>query len=614
MPDYEYSRERIREIKENLKKKKIQISDRSLNRILDRMKDSQGIFPRSDQTAIMVQLLHSYEKSRKKEIIILEELEKKSLPVTIVLGVLAEDWPGMANMILGIVHHKERNVLFMKAFTTYYDEKAIGLVTLCFQIENRDEYREFVLKKKNMTARIKDAAKQMVGKFSLLEGEAKKCQIYNEVVNRIKKQYFQDDLDSIIGKNGEAIQFVASRSHEYLEERKIKDLADLVVENFLFQKSIRNKETKEILKIKNFKTKYEHLTGITFLSREELFSVEDFLNTLRYVVPGHIIKHHKSFVTFDGILVYRIEIVDRDGKALNNQLINRVERSLEKLMITALDRSFSQIKSVGGFEHFARAIIPFLMDEYRRTGINQVYISADKKSDYSIHIRLILVSETMKDSALCQIVTKLEKLDGAEIHSIIPPRHYDDKIEINMLKLDISIMGFSSIKEIFYTIRDILVQVYGEIRDFDEGFREIDMKILNELLDELDDVNPDFIKEVFFNFDEMYRIENSNKLLSEAIKLCSKMIQNSPGGNQQRGVAVKQKNLPELNRTVFVVSYRRQKRLLCQMITKLHGIDVNFTKIQWDDRSYLIMILSRDHSALSPKEIKKIREFISTLN
>ena len=37
--------------------------------------------------------------------------------------------------------------------------------------------------------------------------------------------YREPDIDEIIGENGETLKFISSRSREYLQERKLSDLA-----------------------------------------------------------------------------------------------------------------------------------------------------------------------------------------------------------------------------------------------------------------------------------------------------------------------------------------------------------------------------------------------------
>ena len=345
----------------------------------------------------------------------LEEIGEKKLPLTVVMGVLAEDWTGMGNSILGIIHQKHGNVLFMKGFTLSYLERKLGIVILSFLIATPEEYGRFLKDKNNLLTALKDASQGTVGKTLMLEDETIKFDLYNQVIKTIKKMYRGPDINEIIGENGETLKFFSSRSREYLQERKLSDLAGLVIDNYRFQKQVREGRADKKIKIKNFVTLDERLTGITFVCWEENFSVESFLKTLDFIVPGHIIKHHKSFVSAQKILVYRIEIVDRQGLPLNPEAIRSIEISLERMISTAVDEKFSQIKSVGGYEHYARAIIPFLMAELKTTGISQVFMSVEKKTEFMMQLKLIIVVRLDRKNSLNQLIRLLEN----------NPRHRD---------------------------------------------------------------------------------------------------------------------------------------------------------------------------------------------
>ena len=417
--------------------KKLHISRQKIADNLAMLERSQEIFPQPQQKALLVQLLHSYENSKKKVVVQLEEIGEKQLPLTIVMGVLGEDWTGMGNSILGIIHQKHGNVLFMKGFTLSYLDRKLGIVLVSFLINTPEDYGRFLKDKNNLLAALKDASQGTVGKTLLLEDETIKFDLYNQVIKVIIKMYRGPDIEEIIGENGETLKFFSSRSREYLQERKLSDLAGLVIDNYRFQKQVREGRADKRIRIKNFETLDERLTGITFVCWEENFSVESFLKTLDFIVPGHIIKHHKSFVSAQKILVYRIEIVDRQGLPLNPEAIRSIENSLERMISTAVDEKFSQIKSVGGYEHYARAIIPFLMAELKVTGISQVFMSVEKKTDFMMQLKLIVVARLEGKGGLNKLIRLLEGDHGIEILSVIPPRLYQKQTEVNILNLKI---------------------------------------------------------------------------------------------------------------------------------------------------------------------------------
>ncbi len=599
------------QIKNILKTKKLHIPPKKISASLAMLEGSQEIFPQPQQKALLVQLLHTYENSKKKVVIQLEELGEKELPLTVVMGVLAEDWTGMANSVLGIIHQKQGNVLFLKGFTLTYQDRKLGVVLLTFLIQTAADYGRFLKDKSNLLTALKEASQGTLGKTLLLEDETIKFEIYNQTIKTIKKMYRGPDIEEIIGENGEALKFFSSRSREYLQERKLSDLAGLVIDNFRFQKQVREGLADKKIRIKNFETLDEKLTGITFVCWEENFSVENFLKTLDFIVPEHIIKHHKSFVSSEKILVYRIEIVDSHDQPLNPDAIKSIESSLEKLISTSVDEKFLQIKSVGGYEHYARAIIPFLMEELKVTGINQVFMSVEKKTEFMMQLKLILVSRQSKKNSLNKLIRLLESRQGIEILSVNPPRLYQQQTEVNILNLKIYLTEFISIAAIFQTIKNILKNLYGQVRDFDEGLRDSDMRSLMDLTAEVRAINPLLIKEIYYNFDEIYRLETPPKVMAEIMKLVCATIKAAKKEEMDR-VIVKYKNIKhplkeEFVKTIFVISYVKEKKILSKFINNLCNIDVYFTRIEWEQRSYLILIFKKGNLALPGDEIKRIK-------
>ncbi len=467
-----WSNSKIAELKTILKSKKIKISNAEIRTILTRIEDSQQLFPLAEQRAVLIRLLHNYEHSQKNVVIFFEEVGGTKLPATFMLAALAEDWSGMSNSILGIIHQKVGNVLFLRGLTLPFEQTSVGIVLLAFVLANAEDYNRFRLERSNLTSLIRQAALGSRSKTLLLADETIKFEIYNDVVKRIQKTYKEEDIQNLTGENGEALKFFSSRSREYLEERKPANLAEFIIDNYRFQQALRVGQATRKIKIKNFETLDERLTGITFACWEGSFSVENFLKTLEFIVPGHIIKYHKSFVTREGILVYRIEIVDSEENPLNPAVIKSLEHSLAKQIRIATDEEFSQVKAIGGFEHYARAIIPFLMEELQRTGMRQVFIHVEKKTEFLLHTKLFIVTFQPRQEWLNLLIRKLENHRGLDIYSSVPPRTYKSGVEVSIINLQIRLAEFPSIAAIFDNLKGIIRKVYGEIRDFDEGLRE----------------------------------------------------------------------------------------------------------------------------------------------
>ncbi len=601
--------EEIQHLISLLKKGKIKISKKEIRKKLKIILDSQLIFPLDEQRLLLLKLIHNYEVTKKKEVIILKEPTVEKIPATIVLGVLAEDWPGMSNAILGIIHHKSRNVLFIKGFTVKYENKTIGIVILAFNINSKNEYDSFNREKKSLLKTIKEASIGSISKYILQDEEAVKSEIFVQIVKRIKKIYNGDDIGNLINENGEVLKFVLSRTRKYLEERKTKDLTDFILENYKCQKLVRSGQVSEIIKIKNFETTYEQLTGITFVCKDYVISIEDFLRTLDYIVPDHIIKHHKSFVTSDGLLVYRIEIVDKYGSQLNTGLASSIEKSFNKIVQAAHNSRFSSLKAVGGFEHFARAIIPFLMDEIKRTKMTQVFLNVTNKTDFNIEIKAIIVRLLTSKGKILNMIPRLDRLEGVEISSFIPTKVYRGNFNVDLFKLKIDLAEFSSVRDIFDKLRKVIRKEFGDIRDFDQGLRDINISILTRLLDELEDINSNLIRDIFFNFDEMFRIETNFEVMKEVIRMCYELTIESKKGSDDRAF-FRSKKVPETGRTIVIISCFKDKSLLKMIINSFKGIHINFSKFYIDQKKYSTIVIDTPPEDEYERVIGNLREKI----
>ena len=599
----------LRSLMALLQSRGVSISEDKIVRRMNLITESQRVFPLERQRALLLQLISQYEESRKKAVIMIEEIGDTGLPVNFAIGALAEDWPGMSNSILGIVHQAARNVDFLKGFTAEYRQKTVGLVILAFTLNTRDEYENFLREKNKLVRRISQAAVGSAGKSLLLDDEAIKFGIYNDIIRRIRRIYREPDLNKLIGEKGEALLFVSTRSREYLEERSIQMLANLIIDNHRFQEALRKGEVEQVIRIQSFQTKIENLTGITFVCREERISVEDFLHTLNFMVPGYILKHHKSFVNEQGVLIYRLEIVDRYGKALRNTQIQHLEESLMKLVNTAYEKPFSRIKSIGGFEHYARAIIPFLMLELKRTGMNQVLMNVEEQTDFFVAIKMVVVARDEETGRLHRLLSGLESLAGVEVMSSLPPKRYSEKVEVGILRLRVEFTEFSGVQEVYEVLKKRIGEVYGRFRDFDQGFREIDLRVLGDLYDTLKSVNQLLIRDIFFSFDELYRIEAPFDLLVEIVNLCARTVEyaNRQGGQK---FVFRYRILRQLKRTVIVASTDDHRDLLPHMASHLESIPFYFSRIDWNQRSFHLLVLKHEPVVPDRGWLRNFRGFL----
>jgi hypothetical protein len=129
-------------------------------------------------------------------------------------------------------------------------------------------------------------------------------------------------------------------------------------------------------------------------------------------------------------------------------------------------------------------------------------------------------------------------------------------------------------------------------------------------LEKLKTVNSGLIKEIFFNIDELYKVEISPNLLLELIRLCADAVDESKDIPTEK-IIYKYKHVPDSHRTVLIISYVNHKRLLSRLVQKLVDVDIYFTKIEWDQRSYLIMILSENNNELEDDFIEDLMHTVT---
>ncbi|MCK4944601.1 MAG: hypothetical protein KAS65_13540, partial [Candidatus Aminicenantes bacterium] len=122
----------------------------------------------------------------------------------------------------------------------------------------------------------------------------------------------------------------------------------------------------------------------------------------------------------------------------------------------------------------------------------------------------------------------------------------------------------------------------------------------------LSTLNVSLIRDIFFNFDELFRIEIPFRVLHEVMILCSRAIEESKRAPGKK-LIIKHKNLTESNRTIFVFSYMKRKQLLGKMIKKFRDFDICFTKIEWNQRTYFILVIHKDNKILDRNQIQELK-------
>ncbi|MBN2089742.1 hypothetical protein JW964_09015, partial [candidate division KSB1 bacterium] len=425
----------IKKIQEILARNNCILSCKEITEYFQEFENSQKYFPRTEQYALMIRLFEEW-KCRANEKILLISTEY-SIPDdpnrTITFGIISSDWPGLSDSCIGVIHEKGWNAFFAIGITLNYNEEKLGLIIVSILTQNEREYDDL---NRQLPEIIQDIRKASVGnstKMYLLNEEIKKLQIYSSVIDKIEALYHQPDINKIIGPEGEAIKYFAARSRDYIENRETAEIAQQIITNYKFQHKAHQFKRHMHVEIRNFFTKKEgEFTGITVAGNTNQMNLDNLLQSIERAAPESLIKHHKDFTTEDGISVHHFEITNNDGSALNEFQIKQLTENFKNLDITKRKERQNWLETIGGFEHYARAIIPFLIKQNQSTDLNQVFMSVLQGTENVIDFKILIVlkaREEKMNKIMYQCVNKLDSFPGFYISKIKPPtRHGESEV------------------------------------------------------------------------------------------------------------------------------------------------------------------------------------------
>ncbi len=446
---------------------------------------------------------------------------------------IAPDWAGLVNSVAGVVHEGGYNISYLNAFVDISGR--YGIIVLQIDLETEEEVAKVESELKQRMDLLKAIARGGGSIERLVHVGTKKLEVYENVVEALKKMASEEELKDLLKEKGEVERFILSRSEAYLIERKPEDLARQILTNYRFQKLLREKGRGAYVRVENINTVRENLTCISAAGFERDISLDDVMDWVREFVPDYIRKYDKQFVTSDGIAVIRLEITDGTGKPLKEEELPLLERQLLDKLNRRRQRETFEIKA--GTELLGRVIVPRLIQEVEATGISQVYILPGKVTRDTAEFKLVTVSPVkgrfgeIHDKLLDSFSTER----GISVSSAKPPsrmRNY----EVNFINLKADLGEFTNEEEIYDVIKSHLQKVLGEFRDFDEGMRRLDRQKLKEVQASLENrgLAQRFIKQFFYSMDDFYRLSASVDEITDQIMFASDLVRDylEKGGNE----------------------------------------------------------------------------------
>jgi len=572
----------MKEIKDILDKLDVKITEDEIEEYLSRLKDYVS---REDymEAAVFITLIRKWEKEGQRVITMSPTKELETFPNTLTLGILGVDWPGMLEGCSSCIHEGGWNISFIKGITFEYKGKRLALLTMKIDLKSKDEFNRFMSCKNEIVEGIELFSVGDQAERFLISRESKKLRDYERTIQEIKKRAKGKLLRDLIE---EAAKFFAARTGEYLEERKPETLANQIITNYKFMNGVRNSGGRIHAKVEHVQTVRERLTGITVVGFDRDLSLNDCLNVIQHAVPEYHVKYNKEFATQDGITVYRIEIEDFHN-------VKAIEKALSRLAFGKRFAHTRLLESIGGFEQYARAIIPQLVKEYASTQIPQVYISPTYTSHYFIEFKIIIVRGKSKGHVI--YAQQLNSIRGFSVLSIKPPESYGES-QVNIVDLRVNLDLFPEPERMYETIKDILKNEIGEFRDFDEGMRRIDIKKLGEVRNRLKRGPSDLVRQFYYSLEDFYRIGAPTEEIVDLIKTGIQLYKKTKSLTDECPIT-----MHDLE-TCTIIGIASKEDLLKETLSVLEPYNTNVSKLEIGELNILLFRASEDSKPIKEKE------------
>jgi len=615
----------ISEIQQRLSSFAIELSPDAIKQHEKRMEEAQQYFPIAAQKALAIKLLTDWESKKSRKIITActEVCYIQGGPCVTSFGILSQDWPGLSNACLGVVHEMGYNIYFMKGFSVDYQDASLGIVIIGIRTDDEAIYQALLAQTEKIESKLKQAAVGDSGKTYLLNEEMRKLEIYSRVITEIQRIYFGDDLEEIIGLNGEAVKYFAARSRDYIENRRLEDIARQIILNYTLIKKAHESGNPIQLDISNFETKTEGIfTGVTVAGQASMLNLEDCLKTIELTVPNYLLKHNREFTTGDAISLYRIEFVDSQGNPLCVADQKRLKKAFNSLVLNKRRDRAQWIESIGGFEQYARAIIPLLVKEAQHSEITQVYHSVVNATDLFIDFKVIVAvpgeKGTRKDLS-SKTISAIETVPGLQVLSVKPPKTFGST---RMFIVDIraSLTVMSDPETVYQVLRETLKEALGQYRDFDEGMRTMDAGKSKAIRQQLGDIDKGLLRELYYSIEDFYRVTAPMHEIVAHIRIARDMISQIKeadpsviilhemlGNHAQSG-----KFLPRA--LLVAIAYPSERTLLSTILNIFEAYDVTMSRLERVGKDILLCRITRKEKAPAEDDIRTLLEKLKHLN
>lgn len=371
----------------------------------------------AQERALLIRLLSEEEQAPGTAHVITEKVQNhdkaEALP-SLLFGVLAPDWAGLADACLGTVHEAGLNIAYTHGFILRRERQKLGVILMEVEVSPNLTKQALDRARGKIQERLARIAADDEAKKTLQRQESRRLYAFTAVTDVLKKQVNEQDLKEIMGDNGEAIKFFVSRQEAYINQRPLEAIARQVLANFRLKTMIRQGLSSTEVDIGPIPFGYKDLTSLTIITKETWLTYELLLRIIDQVVPGYRRYDEYAYFTADKLSVYHLEITGQDDKPLSPQAVTELESKIK-----SPPTSRETLGPTPGVELIRRKIVPPMLDEERELKIPQGYIHPHAPDNF----KLIAVASGPDAGQGLNLVAALSAVSGFSAAMPDKPSH-----------------------------------------------------------------------------------------------------------------------------------------------------------------------------------------------
>jgi len=423
---------------------------------------------------------------------------------------MSDDWPGMGEACLGVVHERGWNVQFAHGLVIREQGVEIGVFIMAVALGTQAEAQRLDAELGEIVEQLRKLGIGRRAKMILLARETKKLKVLTSVIEELADLCTDQELEDITAPLGECSKFFGSRSDEYVSAWSARELANQVLSNYRLLAKVRGSGGLGMVTVEARHALRETRTCLTVVGLRRDVSVEDCLRVVGDTLGFYEQYHLMDFSTRDGLALVRLEIGPGKGRHLSEAQRAQLGRRLNELISGRRAAWAHRIESRGGFEQYARAVIPFLLKEHSSSGLTQVYIALSSREATTAGFKLIFVyAASLADIRPAQRFPELlQRIPGVSIDSVVPARTMGAQ-RFFIMNITVDLGQFDDTEAVYLAIKEKVREVFPTFRDFDEGMRRLETTRLKDIERAFSERQQTLADRVFYSMDEFSRLSMS---------------------------------------------------------------------------------------------------------